>query len=45
MSRFLWFVAGLLVAEIWSGWLMHIVYVAVILALLWTGHRPFPCQL
>lgn len=45
MSRFLWFVAGLLLGDLWSGWLMHIFYICVIFALLWTGHHPFRCGL
>jgi hypothetical protein len=44
VNRLLWFVLGLFVGEFWSGWLMHIVYVGVILALLWTGHNPFLCK-
>jgi hypothetical protein len=41
MSKFVWFVIGLLVGDLWSGWLMHIFYVTVILFLLWSGHHPF----
>lgn len=43
MSRFLCFIAGVAVGELWAGWLVHIAYVCVILALLWTGHHPFNC--
>lgn len=39
MSKFLWFVAGLLLGDLWSGWLMHIFYIGVIAFLLWSGHH------
>ena len=43
MSKFLWFVVGLFVGDLWSGWLMHIFYLVVIASLLWAGHAPFGC--
>lgn len=44
MSKFLWFVFGLMVGDLWNGWLMHIVYLCVIFALVWTGHSPLVCK-
>lgn len=41
MSKVVWFIAGLAVGELWTGWLMHIVYVAVIVGLIISGHHPF----
>ena len=43
-SKFLWFVVGLLLGDLWSGWLMHIVYITVIGFLVWSGHHPFACR-
>lgn len=40
MSKALWFVVGLLIGDVWRTWLIHIVYVSVILGLVWSGHHP-----
>lgn len=44
MSKVLWFLIGLMVGDLWTGWLMHIVYVCIIAVLLASGHYPkFGC--